>query len=290
MKLDPSVIDQLAIRPGEPAGLRRRATTPPPDHAARTELEGYVRELERAQELLYATNAYALLVIFQALDAAGKDGTIKHVMSGINPQGCSVESFKQPSREELAHDFLWRAAKVVPARGRIGIFNRSYYEEVLVVRVHPELLTAEGRRPGVKPGKKLWRRRYDDINGFEHHLHRTGTRIVKFFLHVSKDEQLRRFIGRLDDPAKHWKFSAADLAERERWDDYQQAYEDALTATSTRWAPWYVIPADDKPVMRALVAGLLVHTVDQLDLELPALTPEQQAELDSARARLQKML
>ena len=191
---------------------------------------------------------WALLLIFQALDAGGKDGTIKHVMSGVNPEGCEVFSFKEPSREELRHDFIWRCAKVLPERGRIGIFNRSYYEEVLVVRVHPEMLAPQHLPSGSEAGSRLWQGRYEDINNFEHHLHRSGTRVVKFFLHVSKEEQRRRLLARLDDPAKQWKFSPADLAERSHFDEYQQAYEEALTATSTSWAPWYVVPADEKPV------------------------------------------
>jgi PPK2 family polyphosphate:nucleotide phosphotransferase len=220
------------------------------------------------------------------MDAAGKDGTIKHVMSGVNPQGCDVTAFKQPSSEELGHDFLWRAAKALPGRGRIGIFNRSYYEEVLVVRVHPELLARGGPVPGKGPTKDVWEERYEDINAFEHHLHRNGTRVVKIFLHVSKQEQKRRFLERLDDPAKYWKFSAADLAERGHWDDYMTAYEEALTATSTAWAPWYVVPADHKYTLRALVGGIVVHTIDEMDLPAPQVAPDGLEALARAKAEL----
>ncbi|HVS68930.1 MAG TPA: PPK2 family polyphosphate kinase, partial [Mycobacteriales bacterium] len=252
---------------------------------AQADLEKYKAELQRVQTLLYANGTTALLLVFQALDAAGKDGTIGHVMSGVNPQGCSVTSFKQPSAEELRHDFLWRCAKALPERGRIGIFNRSYYEDVLAVRVHPELLSAhDSARPG-KPRPRLWEERYEDINAFEHHLDRTGTRVVKFFLHVSKDEQRRRFLARLDDPAKRWKFSPADVAERAHFDEYMQAYEAALSATSTKHAPWYVIPADHKPTMRALVAGVIVGVVDQLGLSLPK-DAMSDAERDAARREL----
>jgi PPK2 family polyphosphate:nucleotide phosphotransferase len=238
-----------------------------------------------AQELLYASDSYAILLIFQAMDAAGKDGTIKHVMSGVNPQGVQVFSFKQPSSEELDHDFLWRCSKALPERGRIGIFNRSYYEEVLVVRVHPELLQAQ-RIPGAKPEPSLWNSRYDTINHFEHHLARNGTVILKFFLHVSKDEQRQRFLDRLDDPTKHWKFSPADLAERAFWDDYMAAYEDALSATSTKWAPWYIVPADRKWVSRALVASIVARTIQGLDLHYPEVTPEKLQQIEEAKTTL----
>jgi PPK2 family polyphosphate:nucleotide phosphotransferase len=299
MKLHRAAIEELAVEPGAPAALDRRSTTHiSADWLGRTggssrrevaerDLEAFKDELESAQELLYAGDTWALLVIFQALDAAGKDGTIAHVMSGVNPQGCEVVSFKQPSAEELRHDFLWRCAKALPERGRIGIFNRSYYEDVLVARVHPELI-ADRRLPGGarKPGRGLWKQRYEDINAFERHLHRNGTRIVKLFLHLSKDEQRRRFLRRLDDPAKRWKFSADDLGERAHFDEYQQVYEEALTATATRWAPWYVVPADHKPRMRALVAGILVHTIEQLDLKPPVMDEHSIAELDAARDAL----
>jgi PPK2 family polyphosphate:nucleotide phosphotransferase len=246
-----------------------------------------VSALAQAQEKLYAANSWSLLAIFQAMDAAGKDSTIKHVMSGINPQGCQVYSFKHPSAEELDHDFLWRCARVLPERGRIGIFNRSYYEEVLIVKVHPQLVRAQ-RVPGADPAsKKFWRHRYESINNFEQHLARNGTAIVKFFLHISKKEQRQRFLERVNNPAKHWKFAMADLAERERWDDYMAAYEECLSETSTDVAPWYVIPADHKWVSRALVASILTETIESLGLAWPEVTKEQKRDIDEARRRLE---
>jgi PPK2 family polyphosphate:nucleotide phosphotransferase len=220
------------------------------------------------------------------MDAAGKDGTIKHVMSGLNPQGCQVYSFKQPSPEELDHTFLWRCQKRVPERGRIGIFNRSYYEDVLVVKVHPELLEKQKLPPG-KRGKSFWQGRYDDINAFEQHLVRSGTIVLKFFLHVSKDEQKRRFLERLDNPEKNWKFSIADLAERGYWDDYMDAYEEALEATSTKCAPWYVVPADHKWVTRAVVADIVTTSLLNLGLEYPTVNDEQRQRLAEARVKLE---
>jgi PPK2 family polyphosphate:nucleotide phosphotransferase len=245
-------------------------------------LEQSLEPLTDVQTRLYATGKRAVQIVFQAIDAAGKDGTIKHVMSGVNPQGCSVSSFKVPTPEERAHNFLWRYSKALPERGKIGIFNRSYYEDVLVVKVHPELL---GGEPG-DPGKKFWKRRYKDITAFEKHLVRNGTVILKFFLHVSKDEQKRRFLERLDEPAKNWKFSPSDLAERGYWDAYQRAYADCLAATSTRWAPWYVIPADQKWATRALVAGIVTDAIGKLDLKVPEPTAERRAELEEARKKL----
>ena len=298
MRLPKQVIDELTVDPGNAAGLHRRSTSGThadwlgplgrshPKDLAEHDLDELKHELEAAQELLYASDRWALLLIFQALDAAGKDGTIKHVMSGVNPQGCQVFSFKQPSALELRHDFLWRCATSLPERGRIGIFNRSYYEEVLVVRVHPDLLAEQHLPPDPAPGPHLWEERFEDINAFERHLDRNGTRIVKFFLHVSADEQRRRFLARLDDPAKQWKFSPADLAERAHFDEYQHAYEEAITATSTLWAPWHVIPADHKPAMRALVGGIVVDVIGQLDLHVPEVAPEVVAELESARRAL----
>ena len=217
-----------------------------------------VEDLAKRQELLWASDSYSLLVVFQALDAAGKDSAIEHVMSGVNPQGVQVVSFKQPSDEELDHDFLWRTARALPERGRIGIFNRSHYEEVVALRVHPEWLDAQRLPPGDR-GTQFWADRYEDINVFEKHLHRNGTRIVKFFLHLSKAEQKRRFIARLDNPDKHWKFNADDVAERQHWDEYMTAFEQAITATSTPWAPWYVVPADNKRITRAVVAANSRH-------------------------------
>ncbi len=247
-----------------------------------------VTALAEAQELLYADNSWSLLVIFQAMDAAGKDGTIKHVMSGVNPQGCQVYSFKHPSAEELDHNFLWRCMNALPERGRIGIFNRSYYEEVLVVKVHPELVAAQ-RIPGTDASsEKFWRRRYDDINAFERHLVRNGTAIVKFFLNVSQNEQHQRFLERVSDPRKHWKFSASDLAESAHWDDYMQAYEECLAATSTKWAPWYVVPADRKWVTRAVVGVILTETIKRLDLAWPQVTDEQKRAIAEAKKQLER--
>ncbi|HVT64388.1 MAG TPA: polyphosphate kinase 2 family protein [Mycobacteriales bacterium] len=297
MELPKTLLQELTVTPGKSAGLGDRDTRNTKTawlgkpgknddtDVAEADLDKFKAELQRVQELLYATGTRSLLLVFQALDAAGKDGTIAHVMSGVNPQGCSVTSFKRPSDEDLRHDFLWRCAKALPERGHIGIFNRSYYEEVLVVRVHPELLAAQHLPGSAKPGKRLWKERYDDINAFELHLERCGTRVVKFFLHVSKAEQRKRFLDRLDDPAKQWKFSSADVAEREHFDEYMAAYEDALTATSTTHSPWYVIPADHKPSMRALVAGVVVHAVDDLGLEAPK-PAISGAELKAARKSL----
>ncbi len=253
---------------------------------ARRILEKNLEELTVAQDLLYADDTYALLIILQAMDAAGKDGTIKHVMSGVNPQGCQVYSFKKPSAEDLDHNFLWRYMRCLPERGRIGIFNRSYYEDVLVVKVHPEILNL-GRLPPGKRGKKFWEARYDDINAFERHLVRNGIVVVKFFLNVSPDEQKRRFLERLERPDKHWKFSASDLAERAYWDRYMEAYEDALSATSTDWAPWYVVPADHKWITRSVVADILISAIQKLDLKYPEVTEEQRQALKEARKQLE---
>jgi PPK2 family polyphosphate:nucleotide phosphotransferase len=252
---------------------------------ARKALDQNLADLTRAQDQLYSDDRYAVLIVLQAMDAAGKDGTIKHVMSGVNPQGCQVFSFKKPSAEELDHNFLWRYMRCLPERGRIGIFNRSYYEDVLVVRVHPELLAAQ-RLPGATGTKKFWRRRYQDINAFERHLVRNGTVILKFFLNVSKGEQKRRFLERLQRPDKHWKFSAADLAERAHWGRYMKAYSDCLSATSTEWAPWYVIPADHKWVARAVVADVITTTLRSLDLKYPEVTMMQRAALATAKQQL----
>ncbi|MCI0642465.1 MAG: polyphosphate kinase 2 family protein [Gemmataceae bacterium] len=254
---------------------------------AKAILEQDLAELAKAQELLYADDRHAVLIILQAMDAAGKDGTIKHVMSGINPQGCQVYSFKKPSSEELDHNFLWRCMKRLPERGRIGIFNRSYYEDVLVVKVHPELLE-QSKLPAGKRDKTFWENRYEDINTFERHLVRNGTVILKFFLNVSKEEQKRRFLERLERPEKHWKFSAADLHERGFWNDYMRAYEDALSATSTDWAPWYIVPADHKWVTRTVVAAIVSTTICGLDLRYPQVSEAQRKELAEARKRLEK--
>jgi len=245
-----------------------------------------VTALAKAQDLLFASDSYAILLVFQAMDAAGKDSTIKHVMSGVNPQGCQVFSFKHPSAGELAHDFLWRTTRDLPERGRIGIFNRSYYEEVLIVKVHPEIL-ANQHIPGAAAKKDIWQARYDDINNFERHLTQNGTVILKFFLNISKEEQRKRFLERLDDPTKHWKFSDSDLAERGFWDDYMRAYENCLSATSTEWAPWHVIPADYKWVTRALVATIVTTTIQGLDLEYPEVTPQKHQLIADAKKKLE---
>ena len=250
-----------------------KAETAPPKRAPKKQallerLETLKGELGELQERLYAADRYSLLLIFQAMDAAGKDGTIRAVMSGVNPAGCQVYSFKQPSAEELDHDFLWRATKALPERGRIGIFNRSYYEEVLVVRVHPELLDRQ-RLPDEPKRKRLWKDRYRSIVDLEKHLVRNGTVVVKFWLHVSNEEQRKRFLARLSDPEKNWKFAPGDVAERAYWDDYMGAYEDAIAATSTDEAPWYVIPADDKTYMRVAVSEVIVDVLRALDLEYP---------------------
>jgi PPK2 family polyphosphate:nucleotide phosphotransferase len=289
-RLDKDLIKSLRVRPGEMAELATRPTSAkdaPGGTAGHPDLHRLTAELAGGQELLYATASRALLVAFQGMDASGKDGSIKHVLSGVNPQGCFVASFKQPSQTELTHDFLWRATARLPARGSIGIFNRSYYEDVLVVRVHPELLGPqhEERPPAGLP--RLWEQRYRDIRDFEHHLHRSGTQVVKIFLHLSKEEQRQRLLARLGDPAKNWKFSPADLAERPYWDQYQAAYEDALTATSTKHAPWYVVPADDKQAARLLVAGLIVHAIDRMHLSMPTLPAEQEGDIEAARRQLQ---
>lgn len=241
-------------------------------------------ELAEAQSLLYADNRYALLVILQAMDTAGKDGTIKHVMSGVSPQGCQVFSFKKPSSEELEHTFLWRYGRHVPERGWIGIFNRSYYEDVLVVKVHPERLGSRFGHDGVD--KDFWQARYDDINAFERHLVRNGTLVLKFFLHLSKGEQKKRLLERIENPQKHWKFAAEDVVERGYWDQYLDAYEDAITETNTEWAPWYIVPADHKWVTRAVVADILAATVRKLKLKFPPLSDEAQSELDKAKQQL----
>ena len=253
---------------------------------ATTFLEENRASLADAQQRLWATDMYSVLVVLQAMDAAGKDGIIKHVMAGVNPQGCQVYSFKKPSDEELDHNFLWRYMRCLPERGRIGIFNRSYYEDVLVVRVHPEIL-ARQRLPKDSKGARIWQHRYDDINRFEQHLVRNGTVILKFFLNVSRKEQKRRFLDRLNDPMKQWKFSPADLKERGYWDQYQEAVDDVLRHTSTPWAPWWVIPADHKWVSRALVGGIITHTIQRLGLKRPAVTPEQHRLIARARRELE---
>ena len=244
-----------------------------------------VERLAKLQERLYAHDRWALLVVLQAMDAAGKDGVIKHVMSGVNPQGCEVHPFKAPNAEELDHDFLWRAAIRVPERGRIGIFNRSHYEEVLVVRVHPELLTRQ-KLPDAVVGKDIWKQRFEDIRGFERHLARNGVAVVKFFLHVSKEEQRQRLLARVDEPAKRWKFSMTDIAERKLWDKYMDAYDDMIRATSREEAPWYVVPADHKWFARLVVAAAMIDALEALDLEYPKVKGKALEELQQVRAAL----
>lgn len=253
---------------------------------ATKKLKDDVDKLAELQDVLYAQNTYSVLVIFQAMDAAGKDGAIKHVMSGINPQGCQVMSFKGPSAEELDHDYLWRCMKALPERGRIGIFNRSYYEEVLVVRVHPEFLKAQNLPPGTM-NENIWKKRYEDINNIERYLVRNGTVILKFFLNVSKAEQKRRFLERINTPDKNWKFSKADVQERGHWKEYMEAYEDLLSSTSTKGAPWFVIPADHKWFTRAAVADVIIKQLLSLDLHYPELDAKQKAQLQEAKKILE---
>ncbi len=254
---------------------------------AQEKLQRDIERMRELQEVLYAQNVYSLLLIFQAMDAAGKDSAIKHVMSGVNPQGCQVFSFKAPSEEELDHDYLWRTTKALPERGRIGIFNRSYYEEVLIVRVHPEILHRQ-RIPSHERDEHIWQRRFEDINTFERYLSRQGTVILKFFLNISKKEQKERFLKRIEQPEKHWKFAMADVKERGFWDDYMHAYEDVLNHTSTAWAPWYVIPADHKWFTRAAVADIIVSTLESLDLRYPEITEERKQELLKAKEMLER--
>jgi PPK2 family polyphosphate:nucleotide phosphotransferase len=287
---------QLRVAPGTSANLAGRDTgwtgggvyaglsAGELNATAKALLARGIEQLSDAQELLWASASHALLLVFQAMDAAGKDSTIKHVMSGVNPQGVQVVSFRQPSSEELNHTFLWRITKALPERGRIGIFNRSHYEEVVALRVHPEWLDRQ-KLPRGDRGPAFWAARYDDINEWERHLDRNGTRIVKFFLHVSKAEQKRRFMARLDKRHKQWKFNAADVAERAHWDEYMQAYEDAITATSTEWAPWYVLPADHKHVMQAMAVAIIVDTLGVLDLRWPTVSDEDRDA--NAKARLE---
>ena len=253
----------------------------------KTLLEDHVAQLSAQQQLLYADNRHAILLIFQAMDAAGKDGAIRHVMSGVNPQGCQVFSFKHPSAAELEHDFLWRTTRDLPGRGKIGIFNRSYYEEVLITRVHPEILRSEGLPDAAQEGNKIWQHRYRSIVDLEKHLHANGTRIVKFFLHLSKDEQRKRFLTRIDEPEKNWKFSAADIAERKFWNDYRKAYEECLEATATGHSPWYVVPADDKENARLIVSHIVLDTLGGLDMAYPIATAARRKELLAIRKQLE---
>ncbi len=251
-------------------------------------LEEQVEELSSLQRLHYASNRYAVLLIFQAMDAAGKDGAIRHVMSGVNPQGCQVFSFKHPSATELDHDFLWRTTRSLPERGRIGIFNRSYYEEVLIVRVHPEILRSQGLPDELLDEKTVWQERYRSIVNLENHLYRNGTRIIKFFLHLSKDEQRKRFLERIDEPDKNWKFSLADIEERKFWKHYMKAYEACLSATSTKDAPWYVVPADDKENARLIISEIILDVFKGLKMAYPKPSAKRRRELHLIRKRLVK--
>lgn len=247
----------------------------------------HVKQLSAVQQLLYASNRYAVLMIFQAMDAAGKDGAIKHVMSGVNPQGCQVFSFKQPSLTELQHDFLWRSIRDLPERGRIGIFNRSYYEEVLIARVHPEILLNEGFSEVPDHDKTLWHDRFRSIANLEKHLHTNGTRIIKFFLHLSKEEQRKRFLARIDEPEKNWKLSTADIEERKFWKHYMKAYEDCFTATSTQEAPWYIVPADDKENARLIISSIILEVLACLEMTWPKTSADRMDELQALRKKLE---
>ena len=287
MKIDPA---RFRVAPQEKVRLRKWPTRVKPYYGSKAEYEQalsrHVMELSALQSRLYADNRYALLLIFQAMDAAGKDGVIKHVMSGVNPQGCQVFSFKHPSAEELDHDFLWRGTRVLPERGRMGIFNRSYYEEVLIVRVHPGILRAQNLPREAPGGDDLWEQRYQSIAGLERHLHRNGTRILKFFLHLSKEEQRKRFLERIDDSEKNWKFSGADIEERRYWKQYANAYEDCLAATSTRHAPWHIVPADDKHNARLIVSHIIVDALKRLDIRYPRPDAKHRRELRALRRQL----
>jgi len=278
------------VRHGAKVNLKKWPTHVPPVYKSKKQyhklLAAHVGELSALQQLHYASHRYALLLIFQGMDAGGKDGAIRHVMSGVNPQGCEVFSFKQPSAEELEHDFLWRTNRHLPERGRIGIFNRSYYEEVLVVRVHPEILRAQGLPDELLDEKSIWKDRYRSIADLEEHLHRNGTRIIKFFLHLSKNEQRKRFLARIDEPDKNWKFSLADIHERKYWQQYMQAYEACLNATSTHHAPWYVVPADDKEDARLIVSQIILDELNGLKMAYPKTTAKRRQELKSIRKGL----
>jgi PPK2 family polyphosphate:nucleotide phosphotransferase len=284
-------IKKFRVREAATVDLKRQPTQVAPSYKSKKQyqemLQDHVTRLSEQQQLLYASNRFAVLLIFQALDAAGKDGAIRHVMSGINPQGCQVFSFKHPSAIELQHDFLWRTTRDLPERGRIGIFNRSYYEEVLIARVHPEILQGEGVVNFERDAKLIWRDRYRSIVDLERHLSGNGTRIVKFFLHLSKEEQRKRFLARIDEPQKNWKFSLADIEERKYWDRYRTAFEDCLAATSTTEAPWYIVPADDKENCRLIVSQVVLETLQGLKLSYPKTTATRRRELRSIRRQLQ---
>ena len=287
MKID---LEPFRVEEDSRVNLKKRPTRVKALYKSKSNYERLLAEqraeLDKLQNLQYAHDRYALLVIFQAPDAAGKDGAIRHVMSGVNPQGCVVHSFKAPSPEELEHDFLWRAAKALPERGRIGIFNRSYYEEVLIVRVHPEILKGQHLPDEALEGKGIWKKRYRSIADFEAHLHRNGTRIIKFYLHLSRQEQRKRFLARIDEPDKNWKMNLADVEESKHWKAYMNAYEAALEATSTREAPWYIVPADDKENARLIISEVIVETLKKLKMSYPKPTPEHLKELRAIRKEL----
>ena len=280
------------VQEGDKVNLRKWPTLVEPAYKSKKKyhkkLKEQVEELSELQRLHYASNRYSLLLIFQAMDAAGKDGAIRHVMSGVNPQGCQVFSFQHPSATELDHDFLWRTTQSLPERGRIGIFNRSYYEEVLIVRVHPEILRSQGLPDGLLDEKTIWQERYRSIVDLENHLHRNGTRIIKFFLHLSEEEQRKRFLDRIDESDKNWKFSLADIKERKFWKQYMQAYEACLSATSTKNAPWYVVPADNKKNARLIVSRIILDTFNALNMHYPEIDAKRQQELLSIRQELMK--
>jgi len=283
---------EFRVAEGDTVDLKKWPTKIAPVYKSKSHyrklLQEHVVQLSAQQELLYGSDRHAILLIFQAMDAAGKDGAIKHVMSGVNPQGCQVFSFKHPSGEELQHDFLWRTTRNLPERGKIGIFNRSYYEEVLIVRVHRELLVAEGLPDAPKHDESLWHNRYRSIVNLEKHLHANGTRIIKFFLHLSKDEQRKRFLARIDEPEKNWKFSMADIEERKFWKRYMEVYGECLAATSLKHAPWYVVPADDKPNARLIVSRIVLDTMQDLKMAFPEMNANRRQELQAIRKQLAK--
>ena len=283
---------EFRVPNGKKVNLKKLATDVKPLYISEKQykelLAADVAELSEVQRRLYASGRYSVLLIFQAMDAAGKDGAISHVLSGINPQGCEVYSFKPPSAEELAHDFLWRTTCRLPARGRIGVFNRSYYEEVLIVRVHPEMLRSSGLPDELTDQEILWEGRYRSIVDLENHLHRNGTRVIKFFLHLSKQEQRKRFLARIDEAGKNWKFSPADVAERKHWGQYMDAYADCLSATSTKNAPWHVVPADDKRNARLIISRVVIDALNELKMPLPTMPQAQKKELQEARNQLEK--
>jgi PPK2 family polyphosphate:nucleotide phosphotransferase len=287
MKID---IEDFRVKPDDKVNLDKWPTRTKPICRTKDQyqaaLQDHVVKLSEQQRRLYAADSHAVLLIFQAMDAAGKDGAIKHVMSGVNPQGCQVFSFKHPNPTELQHDFLWRTTRDLPERGKIGIFNRSYYEEVLIVRVHPGILESEGLPDPPRNARRLWRDRYRSIANLETHLHANGTRIVKFFLHLSKEEQRKRFLARIDDPQKNWKFSTADIQERAYWDKYKKAYEACLEATSTKDSPWYVVPADDKQNARLIVSQIVLKTIEGLKLQYPTSSDDHRRELLVIRKQL----